>query len=200
MRHNSCTVVVLASPVAPAVLATVGRSMNVTLIRPPEESDGPGGPETDGLTAAAAVLRRASGATSPYALVTADPLAAVAEGWQSLWDLAHPQGPARFEQEAATALAAWRSGQFELPDYYLVTASGDDPADTEQSFYLGPLRAARPHRVAFVPASEPAEQAAGLLTTLGSLAHGPWWPTLDDLLDTARHFYPGRLSENSSLA
>src|ERR1700760_715725 len=151
MRHNSCTVIVLASPVPPEVLATVDRSLNVTLLRP-AEPDGAAG--TDGPTAAAAALRRASSATSPYALVTTDPLAAVAEGWQDMWDLARPQGPARFEQEAATALAAWRAGRFELPDYYLVTAT--EPADDhEQNFYLGPLRAARSHRVAFVPAAEP---------------------------------------------
>ena len=193
MRHNSCTVIVLASPVPPEVLATVDRSLNVTLVRPPEP-DGAAG--TDGPTAAAAALRRASSATSPYALVTADPLAAVAEGWQDTWDLARPQGPARFEQEAATALAAWRAGRFELPDYYLVTAT--EPADDqEQNFYLGPLRAARSHRVAFVPAAEPAEQAAGVLSALGSLRHGPWWPSLDDLLQTARTFYPGHLSETT---
>ena len=36
MRRNSCTVIVLASPVPPEVLGTVGRSMNVTLVRPAE--------------------------------------------------------------------------------------------------------------------------------------------------------------------
>jgi hypothetical protein len=51
--------------------------------------------------------------------------------------------------------------------------------------------------VAFVPAAEPAEQAAGVLQALGSLRHGPWWPALDDLIDTARHFYPGQLSETA---
>jgi hypothetical protein len=192
VRRNSCTVIVLASPVPPEVLGVVDRSLNVTLIRPPDPADESG---TDGLAAAAAALRRAASATSPYALVTADPLAAVAEGWHGMWDLAHPQGPARFEQEAATALAAWRAGQFELPDYYLVAA--ESPESQEQNFHLGPLRAARSHRVAFVPAAEPANQAAAVLTTLGSLAHGPWWPPLDDLLNTARHFYPGRLSETT---
>jgi hypothetical protein len=221
MRHNSCTVIALASPVPPEVLATVGRSMNVTLVRPadPEKTADPAKPDdpdgasaADGLTAAAGALRRASSATSPYALVTADPLAAVAGGWQHMWDLAHPQGPARFEQEAAIALAAWRAGQFELPDYYLVAASSHEPGQpgqpgqpdqtgqTGQDFYLGPLRAARSHRVVFVPAAEPAEQAAGVLTALGSLAHGPWWPSLDDLLQAARTFYPGRLSETTPAA
>jgi hypothetical protein len=33
----------------------------------------------------------------------------------------HP-GPAAFELEATQALAAWRAGRFELPDYYLVLA------------------------------------------------------------------------------
>jgi hypothetical protein len=122
-----------------------------------------------------------------------------------MWDVARPQGPARFEQEAAAALAAWRAGRFELPDYYLVAAAGaaepgapEPSGEGEQDFYLGPLRAARPHRVVFVPAAEPAEQAAGVLQGLGSLRHGPWWPGLDDLIETARTFYPGRLAESAA--
>jgi hypothetical protein len=225
MRHNSCTVIVLASPAPAEVLGTVGRSMNVTLVRPaePDASDGVSGvggaSGSDGpqrLAAAADALRRAASAPSAYALVTADPLAAVADGWRAMWDLAQPQGPGRFEQEASAALAAWRAGRFELPDYYLVTARGtagtsaagvpgatadpppaDPSSQLEQDFYLGPLRAARPHRVAFVPAAEPAEQAAGVLQALGSLRHGPWWPGLDELIDAARTFYPGRLSETA---
>ena len=226
MRHNSCTVIVLASPAPAEVLGTVGQSMNVTLVRPaePDASDGTsgvggasgaGGPQR--LAAAADALRRAASAPSAYALVTADPLAAVADGWRAMWDLAQPQGPGRFEQEASAALAAWRAGRFELPDYYLVTARGtagtsaagvpgatadpppaDPSSQLEQDFYLGPLRAARPHRVAFVPAAEPAEQAAGVLQALGSLRHGPWWPGLDELIEAARTFYPGRLSETAA--
>jgi hypothetical protein len=196
MRRNSCTVIVLAGPVPAEVLGTLSRSMNVTLVRPADQD---GSAVTDGLAAAADALRRAASATSAYALVTADPLAAVAEGWQGMWDLAHPQGPARFEQEASAALAAWRAGRFELPDYYLVTAAEADDSETagqvEQNFYLGPLRAVRPHRVAFVPAAEPAEQAVGVLQALGSLRHGPWWPGLDDLIAAARTFYPGSLAE-----
>jgi hypothetical protein len=52
--------------------------------------------------------------------------------------------------------------------------------------------------VAFVPAAEPAEQAAGVLQALGALRHGPWWPGLDELIDAARTFYPGRLSETAA--
>jgi hypothetical protein len=195
MRRNSGTVVVLAGPVPAEVLGAVGQSMNVALFRPADQDE----PADDGgLAAAAEALRRAGRATSPYALVTADPLAAVADGWQGMWDLTQPQGPARFEQEASAALAAWRAGRFELPDYYLVTmaeADGRPPDQLEQNFYLGPLRAARPHRVAFVPATEPAEQAAGVLQALGSFRHGPWWPPLDDLIAAARTFYPGSLAE-----
>lgn len=199
MRRNSCTVIVLAGPVPAEVLGTVGRSMNVTLVRPsePDQAAGSGG---DALTAATAALRRAASATSPYALVTADPLAAVADGWRGMWDVAQPQGPGRFEQEAAAALAAWRAGRFELPDYYLVAATGavdpgapQSPDDLERDFHLGPLRAVRPHRVAFVPA-QAAAQAAGVLQALGSLRHGPWWPALDDLIDQARTHYPGQLT------
>jgi hypothetical protein len=66
------------------------------------------------------------------------------------------------------------------------------------------LRAARPHRVAVAATAGP-EDAAGsgglasaisLLDTLRSLPHGPWWPPLDELLDTARHFYAGGLAES----
>ena len=56
-------------------------------------------------------------------------------------------GAAGFEQRAAEALAAWRDKRFELPDYYLVMA-GSQPGGTGPDLYLGPLRAARPRRVA----------------------------------------------------
>jgi hypothetical protein len=202
MRRNSCTVVVLAGSAPGEVLAAVGRSMNVALIRPEEPADSGG----DGIEAAAGALQRAERATSPYALVPADPLEAVAANWRAMWDVARPQGPAEFEQEAAKALAAWRAGRFELPDYYLVLATGPgtgavDAGDHGPDFHLGPLRSSRPHRVAFVAATEPAQQAAGVLHALGSLRHGPWWPGLDEVIETARRFYPDSLAEgNAALA
>jgi hypothetical protein len=221
MRRNASTVVVLASPAPGEVLAAVGRSMNVTLIRPadpahfrpadPAHSDGPGnardpaGNGSDGaLDAAAAALKRAGQASSPYALVPADPLAAVAASWRAMWDVSRREGPAEFEQEAARALTAWRAGVFELPDYYLVlgtvTAGAGRNGDGGPDFYLGPLRSARPHRVALVAATEPAQQAAGVLTVLGSLRHGPWWPGLDQLIETARTFYPDSLAGGNAAA
>jgi hypothetical protein len=202
MRRNASTVVVLPGPVPAEVLAVLGRSMNVALIRP----DGTDGDNGDGVEAAAAALRRAGRSVSPYALVAADPLAAVAASWQAMWDVSQLEGSALFEQDAARALAAWRSGRFELPDYYLVLApsspsgpsgsgpAGGDAPDPGPDFYLGPLRSARPHRVVFVPGTEPAQQAAGVLAALGSLRHGPWWPGLDEVIETARTFYPGRLA------
>jgi hypothetical protein len=208
MRRNSSTVAVLAGQVPAEVLAAASRSMNVSLYRPesPDGTEGDGG----GLAAAAleasiAALRRAARATSPYALVPADPLAAVAARWREMWDLSRQPGPAAFEQEAAQALAAWRAGRFELPDYYLVLAAeaskpggpAGDEATPVPDFYLGPLRSARPHRVVLVPATEPAQQAEGVLHALGSLRHGPWWPGLDQVLETARRFYPASLADET---
>ena len=194
MRRNSSTVVVLAGAAPGEVLAAVGRSMNVALIRPEEPADSGG----DGLAAAADALQRAGRATSPYALVAADPLAAVAVSWRAMWDVSRQEGPAEFEQEAAKALAAWRAGRFELPDYYLVLASDAGAfgaGDHRPDLHLGPLRSSRPHRIAVVAAAEPAQQAAGVLQALGSLRHGPWWPVLDEVIETARTFYPDSLAE-----
>jgi hypothetical protein len=195
MRHNASTVVVLAGPVPGEVLAAVGRSMNVALIRP----EATAGNDSDGVEAAAAALRRAGRATSAYALVPADPLAAVASSWRAMWDVTRQQAPAGFEQEAVKVLAAWRAGLFELPDYYLVLAAdpGQD-GDRGPDFHLGPLRSARPHRVALVAATQPAQQAAGVLQALGSLRHGPWWPGLDEVIEVARRFYPDSLAEGDA--
>ena len=195
MRRNGSTVVVLVGAAPGEVLAALGRSMNVAVIRP---ADPAGDDGHDALQAAANALLRAGRSTSPYALVLADPLAAVAAGWQAMWDVSRPQGPAGFEQAAVQALAAWRAGRFELPDYYLVLAAAPEASDPRPDFHLGPLRSARSHRVAFVAAAEPAQQAAGVLQALGSLRHGPWWPGLDDVIDIARRFYPDSLAEGSA--
>jgi len=192
MRRNPSTVVVLAGQASEALLAAVGRSMNVSLVRPADAASE--------LEAAADTLRRAAGISSPYVLVAADPLAAVAAQWRAMWELSRgPGGSEAFELRAAEALAAWRANRFELPDYYLVLAEETGPgtdAGQHPDFYLGPLRSVRPHRVAVVAAAEPAAQAAGLLSELGSLRHGRWWPSLDEIFRTARGFYPGALAES----
>jgi hypothetical protein len=163
--------------------------MNVALVRP----DDAGG----GIEAAAGALRRAAGISSPYVLVPADPLAAVAAEWEAMWHIgAQPRGTSSFELRAGEALAAWRANQFELPDYYLVVAEEAAPDEQRPDFYLGPLRAVRPHRVSAVAAAEPADRAAAVLTALSSLRHGRWWPSLEEIVGTARGFYPGALAES----
>ena len=194
VRRNPATVVVLAGHASEGLLAAVSWSMNVVLVRPEDSAEG--------LDAAAGALRRAAGIASPYVLVAADPLAAVAAEWRAMWQIPRepshaPAGSEAFVLRAAEAMAAWRADQFELPDYYLVLAGQAAPSDEQPpDFYLGPLRSVRPHRVAVAAASEPAEQAAEVLTVLGSLRHGRWWPSLDEIFRTARGFYPGALAES----
>lgn len=133
----------------------------------------------------------------------------MATQWQAMWDVSRGglTGAVLFEEQAAHALAAWRAGRFELPDYYLVLA-GPDAGGTD--FYLGPLHAARPHRVVVAAATTTAttatttattatatepEQAARVRDALRSLRPGPWWPPLDEVLDTARRLFAGGLAE-----
>jgi len=173
VRHNPSTVVVLAGHPGAGLLSVIGRLMNVVVVRPGDNED------------AASTLRRAAGISSPYVLVAAE--------WQSMWQITDaPRGTEAFELRAGEVLASWRAGQLELPDYYLVLAEQSPP---RPDFYLGPLRALRPHRVAVVTASETSEQATGVLTALGSLRHGRWWPPLPEVIDSARGFYPGSLAE-----
>ena len=152
MRRNASTVVVLTGPAPGEVLAALGRSMNVALVRPADD---------EGLAAAAEALQRAGRATSPYALVPADPLAAVAASWREMWDVSKQEGSAAFEQEAVKALAAWRAGRFELPDYYLVLAREDTGARTSTSG-----RCARPGRAAWCrfPSRSPPSRRRGCCT------------------------------------
>ena len=200
--------VVLAGQAPDAMLAAVGRSMNVVLVHPEESGPGSGSSTGPGdvLEVATGALRRAAGISSPYVLVAADPLAALAAEWRAMWEIPRevsrePRGAGAFELRAAEALAAWRAGRFELPDYYLVLA-GDtavgDPGEPGPDFHLGPLRSARAHRVVPVAAPEPAQQAAAVLRALGSLRHGPWWPGLDEVSETARRFYPDSLAEQAA--
>jgi hypothetical protein len=231
VRHNPSTVVVLAGRPSEQVLAAVGDSLNVVLVRPGDGSAGAEG----GIEAAAAALRRAGGVSAAYVLVAADPLAGLAAAWEAMWSLtAESRGSDEFELRAAEALGAWRARRFELPDYYLVlagesasgragaaeaggglssggaarpagapgaggasAASGASAAgEPRADFYLGPLRAVRPNRVAVAAGASPAAQAGALLSELGSLPHGRWWPSLEEIVATARGFYPGTLAES----
>ena len=173
------------------LLASLARSSNVSLVRPPDE-------EKDSLTAAALALGQAARRTSPYVVVPADPLAGVAAEWAAMWDLtAGPGHAAAFEERAAEAVAAARAGRFELPDYYLCITPGVPAGQNDGTgMYLGPLRATRPRRVEAVVTTagdEDAEDAERVLQALRTLRHSPWWPPLDELTDQARHFFAGRL-------
>jgi len=182
MRRNPSTVVVLAGQAPDAMLAAVGRSMNVVLVRLEESGPGSGsstGSSTgpgDVLEVATGALRRAAGISSPYVLVAADPLAALAAEWRAMWEIPRevsrePRGAGAFELRAAEALAAWRAGRFELPDYYLVLAADTGPATPEEprpGFYPGPLRSVRPHRVS--------STRPGGSTRAPSPSRGPRWP------------------------
>jgi hypothetical protein len=37
-----------------------------------------------------------------------------------------------------------------------------------------------------------------VLDVLRSLPHGPWWPPLGELIETARHFFAGSLAEGEA--
>ncbi len=231
MRRESSTVVSVVGEVRDALLAQLATSPNVSVARLPDDvGDAAGSAD---LEAAVLALGQATGKASSFVLVPADPLAGVAAQWRVMWDLSRgPQGSAGFEARAAEALAAWRAGRFELPDYYLVLASapaagpgresavaagpvaagraaggpsaGGPPTggpageDAAPDLYLGPLRAARPRRVAVVlmPRADQAgaPRAGPVLDALRRLEHGPWWPPLDELIDTARRFFAGGLT------
>jgi len=202
VRRNPSTVVVLAGQPSEQVLAALGRSLNVVLVRPESPPGGPKGAGDGGVgvAAAAETLRRAAGISASYVVVTADPLRGVAEAWQAMWAITgEAHGSDEFELRAAEAMASWQAKQFELPDYYLVLAkeaSPSEPEGTRADFHLGPLRAVRPNRVSAATGASPEVQADALLSELGSLRHGPWWPSLAEIFAAARRFYPGSLAES----
>ena len=204
MRRESSTVVALVGHVDDALLAGLGRSGNVSVARAPAAGTGPPGEEPaaarPGWEAGALAMREAARRNSTYVIVAEDPLADVAAAWHAMWDVTGgPGGAAAFETRAAEALSAWRDKRFELPDYYLVAAAVQ-PDGTGPDLYLGPLRAARPRRVAVAGLAGSPGWGARVLDTLRSLEHGPWWPPLDELIGAARHFYAGGLAETQPVS
>ena len=205
MRRETSTVVALVGEIGDGLLAGLTRSPGVSVARAAEAGTGSpaaGEPAAarPGWEAGALDLREAARHGSMYVIVPDDPLAGVAAAWRAMWDVpAGPGGAAGFEEQAADALTAWRDKRFELPDYYLVVAPAQGGA-TGPDLYLGPLRAARPRRVAVAGRADSPAQASRLLDTLRSLGHGPWWPPLDELLDAARRFYAGGLAETQQTA
>ena len=204
MRRESATVVGLTGEITGSLLAALGRSGNVSIARTPatpdEQGEGDSGRPERGWEPGARAMREAARRQSMFVIVPDDPLAGVAASWSTMWEpAAGPDAPQAFEASTADALAAWRDKRFELPDYYLVAAPAQSSA-TGPDFYLGPLRAVRPRRVAVaeVAGADAVVRAALLLDTLRSLGHGPWWPPLDELLEAVRHFYAGALAETTA--
>ena len=202
MRRESSTVVVLVGAVDEGLLVGLGRSPNLSVARAPGAGAGQPGAEEPasarpGWEAGALALREAARRVSAYVVVPDDPLADVAAAWRAMWDVADARGAAGFEERAADALTAWRDKRFELPDYYLVVAPVLE-AGTGPDLHLGPLRAARPRRVAVAGIDGGPGQPARVLDALRSLEHGPWWPPLDELIAVARRFYAGGLAETQS--
>jgi hypothetical protein len=199
MRRESSTVVVLVGAVSEELLASLGRSNNVSVARAPGAGAGQPGTEEPasarpGWETGALALREAARRVSAYVVVPDDPLADVAAAWRAMWDVADARGAAGFEEHAADALTAWRDKRFELPDYYLVVAPVLEEG-TGPDLYLGPLRAARPRRVAVAGIDGGPGQTARVLDAVRSLEHGPWWQPLDELIGVARRFYAGGLAE-----
>ena len=193
--------VVLIGETGEGLRPGLAKSPNVSVARAPGARDGQSDqpePARPGWQPGALAMREAARRRSTYVIVPDDPLADVAARWQSMW--AGPGGQdaaVGFEERAGDALAAWRSKQFELPDYYLVLAPVQAEG-TAPDLYLGPLRAVRPRRIAVAAVPHGPVQPAEIIKTLRSLEHGPWWPPLDELLDAARRFYPGALTESVS--
>jgi hypothetical protein len=194
MRREAATIVALVGAVDSGLLAALARSPNVTVARAPAAAPAaePGDDDRHGWEPGALAMRAAARRRATYVVVPDDPLAAVATSWQAMWTPGGADG-AGFELRAGATLAAWRAHQFQLPDYYLVTAPAGR-TEPEPSFYLGPLRAARSRRVAVAVITPDPGGAGPVLDALRALQHGPWWPPLDELLDVARHFYAGDLS------
>jgi hypothetical protein len=203
MRRESSTVVVLIGETAEGLLSGLARSSNISVARAPADDNDhsrQSEPARPGWQPGALAMREAARRGSTYVVVADDPLADVAAAWQAMWEV--PGGPdaaAGFEVRAADALAAWRSKQFDMPDYYLVMARAQAEA-AAPDLYLGPLRAVRPRRVAVATVTEQPAEPAEVMRALRELEHGPWWPPLDELLAAARRFYPGALTDSQAAA
>lgn len=186
MRRGASTVVVLVGEVVADVLSELGRSPNLTLLAS----------EGKGLDEAVQALSSASRRMAPYVVVTADPLQELADEWHRMWDVGVAVGTAAFEEQAGRLLEAWRSGRFELPDYYVVLAPEHQTPGTPHpnDLHVGVLGSERPSRVVPVPAQTMAQGGAALRSALGSLPSGPWWPPLDRIVASARSFFPERVA------
>jgi hypothetical protein len=185
MRRGSSTIVSVVGGPAHDLVPILERVANVAGF----QADG-----TD-LDAAVDAFARAQGAASAYVVVGADPLSEVASGWHAMWG-GMKDGTA-LEVAANRALDAWRRKRFELPDYYLVLVQLPDEREpwTGADFYLGFLKSERSARVVGIASGgDLGVTAQRALQALARLPQGPWWPSLDRIVESSRTYFPGRLA------
>jgi hypothetical protein len=184
MRRGSSTIVSLVGGAGRELLPALGTVANVTGFQP----------DAGGLEGAVDAFARAERASSPYVVVTADPLSDLASDWRAMWS--GEKDAAAVELAAGRALAEWRQRRFELPDYYLVLTdrSADREGKPPADFHLDFLKSQRSGRVVgVVPADEWRATVHRVLIALSRLPQGPWWPSLERIVDSSRTFFPGRL-------
>ena len=202
VRRNPSTVVVLAGRPGEQVLAAVSRSLNVVLVRPepppPARRRGRrgrgrrrrcGGPRASPRRTCSSPPTRSARSPTPGRRCGRSPprrreATSSSSGRPRRWPPGGPGGsscptttwcsPRRPHRAATTRRRA--AGRL-LPG-----AAARGPAQPGVGRGRG-LAAA---------------QADALLSELGSLRHGPWWPSLDEVFRTARGFYPGALAESAA--
>jgi hypothetical protein len=178
MQRASTTVVVLVGPGTETMLPLLESAANVRVLTIDDDDASP-------LDRAVTATTEAASAHAPYLVHDADPLAVVADAWARYFDGTGPRG--ELEVAVAETLARARTGALEMPDYYVVL----DPEQldaTRRHFWLGLLHRDAPARV--VPANPDPTSA---LAALGTLAPGPWWSPLDDLLRGIEHEVPDQI-------
>lgn len=177
MRRVPTTVVALVGARAHAAVGDLRDAANVRAVAP-EPHDPP-------LVRAVAAWREAARTHRTYLAHDADPLDAVARAWTAFYDRTGVRGD--LEVAVSDALARWRAGSIELPDYYIVLDPDEMPT-TRRHWFLGYLHERAPARVVPVRA-----RRAEIRATLGRLRAGRWWPDLDDLLAALERSVPDRV-------
>ncbi len=181
MQRASTTVVVLVGPGTAAALGALEGAANVRVLH--LENDA-------ALDRAVAATREATRAHIPYLVHDADPLVPVADAWARYFDEAAPIG--ELEVIVSDTLARARTGALELPDYYLVLDPERHDA-TRRHFWLGLLHRSAPARVIPVEAN-----TESVLTALGALRPGPWWPPVAELLTGIEREVPDQIGAPAS--
>ena len=196
------------------VLAAVGGSLNVVLVRPERAAAAPCRGRDRGGRRGAAPGRRVA---APYVLVAAEPLAGVAAAWDAMWSLTGEAHGSDRVRAARGAGARRLAGQAVRAARLLPGLAERPPGGTraggrrrgrfrraraarptfprEPLRYLGPLRdPAQPGSggrgsVVGCPGGRPAERARV------AAARRAWWPPLDEIVRGTR-LYPGSARES----